>query len=384
MVTFSALVNLIFFSAIAVVLLKIVFRNNHAVLKLDIRFLLVCMLLILLRLFIPVESPLTRNIPVDRFYPDVYMFLKEPLVTVSGFKISILIILKSIWGIGIVFALIKLIFSYLMVKKKIRSLEKLENQDVINAVNEINSRVKRPAAFELMTSQDINTPCVFGILKPYIVIPPIEFTKEELDFVLKHEMLHFYRGDLFIKVFCEMLNVIYWWNPFVHMLCRLISDMQEINVDFKIIKKLPEAEQLDYSECLVKVARIREKKKQEKRWIVAFQKESPSAVHKRISLMLNNLEISKRKTAATVVLAGVILSLIILCPNVMIFEPYAIPSEDAEGTFGISDNIYYLKNADNTYSLYLDGECAGTLKEVYDENIRIYNSLEEAEAANRE
>lgn len=380
MITFSALVNIVLFSSLSVILLRIVFRDNKVVLKLDIRFLLICMVIILFRLLIPVESPITNNIPVSNIYPDIYMFLKEPFYVIKGIELNILLLLKLIWLSGAVFFLAKIARSYLMLRKMIGSFHYLDNINVTDTLQKVQKEYKRKRTkkFRIVTGEFGNTPFVFGIFMPYIVIPSLSYNDDEIYFILKHEMIHYYRGDLIVKLFCEILRAVYWWNPFVDMLENLINDLLEINVDFKIMKDLPEERKLDYSECLVKVARKRELSKIENRWILAFQKESPSAVRKRISLMLDNLEISKKKTAKSVMLSAVILALVVFCPNVLIFEPYSIAEEDAEGTFDLSeDNIFYIRNKDGSYSLYIDNEYAGTVNELLGENMMIYDSLEE-------
>lgn len=380
MITFSALVNIVLFSSLSVILLSIVFKDNKVVLKLDIRFLLICMVIILFRLLIPVESPITNNIPVSNIYPDIYMFLKEPFYVIGGMELNILLLLKLIWLSGSVFFLSKISRSYLMLRKMIGSFHYLDNISVNNTLQKVQKEYnrKRTKKFRIVTGEFGNTPFVFGIFRPYIVIPSLSYNDDEIYFILKHEMIHYYRGDLIVKLFCEILRAVYWWNPFVDMLESLINDLLEINVDFRIMKDLPEERKLDYSECLVKMAKKRELSKIENRWILAFQKESPSAVHKRISLMLDNLEIDKKKTAKSVMLSTVILALVVFCPNVLIFEPYSIAEEDAEGTFELSeDNAFYIRNKDGSFSLYIDNEYAGTVNEILGENMMIYDSLEE-------
>lgn len=380
MITFSALVNIVLFSSLSVILLSIVFKDNKVVLKLDIRFLLICMVIILFRLLIPVESPITNNIPVSNIYPDIYMFLKEPFYVIEGMELNILLFLKLIWLLGSVFFLAKIARSYLMLKKMIGSFHYLDNINVNDTLQKVQKEYsrKRTKKIRIVTGEFGNTPFVFGIFRPYIVIPSLSYNDDELYFILKHEMIHYYRGDLIVKLFCEILRAVYWWNPFVDMLESLINDLLEINVDFRIMKDLPEERKLDYSECLVKMAKKRELSKIENRWIMAFQKESPSAVRKRISLMLDNLEIDKKKTAKSVMLSAMILALVVFCPNVLIFEPYSIAEEDAEGTFDLSeDNVFYIRNKDGSFNLYIDNEYAGTVNELLGENMMIYDSLEE-------
>lgn len=382
MITFSALVNIVLFSSLSVILLSIVFKDNKVVLKLDIRFLLICMVIILFRLLIPVESPITNNIPVSNIYPDIYMFLKEPFYVIGGMELNILLLLKLIWLSGSVFFLSKISRSYLMLRKMIGSFHYLDNISVNNTLQKVQKEYnrKRTKKFRIVTGEFGNTPFVFGIFRPYIVIPSLSYNDDEIYFILKHEMIHYYRGDLIVKLFCEILRAVYWWNPFVDMLESLINDLLEINVDFRIMKDLPEERKLDYSECLVKMAKKRELSKIENRWILAFQKESPSAVHKRISLMLDNLEIDKKKTAKSVMLSTVILALVVFCPNVLIFEPYSIAEEDAEGTFDLKgDNSFYIQNQDGTYSLYLNGQYEITVTEIpNDESVKVFDCLDDA------
>ncbi len=77
MISFPALINIIFFSSIAIIILKIMFRNDNVVIFLDVRFLMLCLLLIMLRMFIPVEFPIVNRIPVYKIYPDIYRFLEN-------------------------------------------------------------------------------------------------------------------------------------------------------------------------------------------------------------------------------------------------------------------------------------------------------------------
>ena len=380
MITFSVLVNIFLFSSIAVAFLSIVLRNNRAILQLDVRFLLICMLGILFRLLIPIESPITRNIAIKRVFPDAYIFLKTPVMNEVGQSVSILTVLRMSWFIGAFIATIKLIYSYQSIGKTVKSFSEVTDLAIIDMVEQINAQRKKKKAFKLMTTDSVYTPFVFGIIKTYIVIPQFEISKEELRFVLKHEMMHYYRGDLIIKILSEILKAVYWWNPFVYLLNRLIAQMQEINVDFDVMRELTDLEKLDYSEILVKIAKIREKHKSENKWVVAFQKESPSAVRKRVNLMLENMEISKRKTLMSLMLSVVIVCQVVLCPNFFIFEPYSIPEEDAEGSVGLhDDDIFYLKNPDCTYSLYFNGQYKMNTKEIFDENIPVYYSLEEVD-----
>lgn len=378
MVTFSVVVNLLFFSSVAIVLLKYIFKDNKVILQLDTRFLMICMLVILCRMLIPVESPLTNNIAVSRVYPEVYIALKKPLISILESEISTIQVFKLIWLIGAMVRLIQLLYSYTRISRTIGACAEIKNSNMIEILEKVNRQYKHPVKFRLVHLEDGSTPCVFGIWKPRIVLTDIEVTEKELEFIFSHEMGHYYRGDLIIIMLREIFNAIYWWNPCAYMLNDLVAQTQEINVDFAIMRKLSQTEILDYSACLVKITRAREKSKREERWLMSFQKESTLVLTKRIDLMMDNLGISTKKTIASVLISVLMVSLIAICPNVIIFEPYAIAEEDAGESGGLRDGkMYYLKVGNNEYDLYINDEYVLTSEVILDKNIPVYLSIEE-------
>lgn len=383
MIRFSELVNMVILTGAVVVLLEIIFRNNNVILWLDVRLLLGCMLVVALRLFILADSPVASNIPIFKVYAEICWFLRDMLFYWKGISFSIMMLLQMLWIIGAVISILYRVRGYIVTQKRIRRYRRLRDPEFTGAVKRINEELGRKAKFHLVVSEELGTPCIFGIFRPYIGMPEIELKPEEIYLVLKHEMLHYYRGDMIIKILCEALRAVYWWNPFVYMLGDLVSSMQEINVDFRVVRGLSEMEQLEYVDCLVKVARNRVKRKRENRWEISFRKESPSEIHKRISLMLKNQEVSGKKTTASFLLSAGILCMIAVCPNIMTFEPYAIHEEDAVGTVGIKGGgICYVDNKDGTYDIYVDGQYFKTTKTLFDEDIPVYDTLEEAMGMN--
>ena len=378
MIRFSELINMVFLTGAAVVLLQIIFRNNNAILWLDARLLLGCMMAMVLRLFILADSPVSNNIPIFRVYPELCWFLRDTLFYWGGLSVSIMMLLQLLWAAGAVISGLYRTYGYFATKKRIRCYRWLRSSEFTGAVKRINKELGRKAKFRLVISKELSTPCIFGVFRPYIGIPEVELTPEEIYLVMKHEILHYYRGDMIVKILCEALKSVYWWNPFVYMLGDLIASMQEINVDFRIVRGLPEMEQMEYVDCLVKVARNREKRKRENRWAISFRKESPSEVNKRIRLMLKNQEISGKKTTASFLLSAVILCMIVIGPNILTFEPYAIHEEHVDGSVGVKGGeICCLDNKDGTYDIYVDGQYFKTVTEVFDEHISVYDNLEE-------
>lgn len=378
MIRFSELMNMVLLTGAAVVLLWLVCRNNRAILWLDVRLLMGCMLLMALRLFILVESPVSSSVAVLRVYPELCRRLREPRFHWLGGEANLMLLLKALWALGAAASGAYRAGMYCRTRRQIRRYRWVRRPEYAEAVRKVNRELGRKVKFRLVSSREVPTPCVFGVTRPYIAVPEMEFTREELYFILKHEMLHYYRGDMLVRVLCEALKAVYWWDVFAYMLARLVYEMQEVNVDFKVIEGLPAEEQLRYPDCLVKVSRKREVRRREDLWAIGFRKESPSEANKRISLMLGNQDMGGRKTTASLLLSAGLLCMVVLCPNMLTFEPYGIPDEHVEGSVGVTGGgICCLDNKDGTYDIYIDGQYYMTVMEIFDERVPVYDSLEE-------
>ncbi len=376
MVDFSMVVNLFLFSGATAVVMKYVFKDNKAILRLDTRFLLICMMVIVCRMLVPVESPFASNIAVSKVYPGLYKMLKETVVVGYLGEANMIEVFQFVWFGGAVIRLSYITFSYIRLSLTIRSYPEIKNPSMLEIMERVNRKHKHPVKFRLVSSEVGSTPCVFGIFKPCIVLTDIIVTEKDLEYIFSHEMGHYYRGDLLVIILREVFNAIYWWNPFAYMLNGLIAQAQEINVDFGVLRKLKEEETFEYTECLLKLSGSGGKDGE--RWLMSFRKEKPDLLNKRINLMIANLELSKRKTIASVLLTLVMIGLIGICPNVISLEPYGIPEADADGSIGLRDKgTYYFQNKYGTYDLYIDGEYVTTVYTIFDESIPIYYDIEE-------
>lgn len=380
MANFSALVNLVLFSSVATLLLVFIFKDNKVILQLDTRFLLICMALILCRMLIPVESPLTNNIALSKLYPEICLFLRQMISTELYEGISVLTLIKIIWPGGTIVISAWLVYSYTAISRKIRRYPEIKDPQVLELLDKVNQKYGHKKKFRLAHMEDGNTPCVFGVWRPYILIPDIEVTETELGYIFAHEMKHYYRGDLALKLLCEIFKAVYWWNPLSYVLCKLIAQAQEINVDFSIMRKLTEDNILEYSSCLIKLRRDQEDRKKEEKWLMGFQKESTMLLSRRIDLMMKNLEISRKKTVRSVTLSIVMVGLIVVCPNVISFEAYYIPEADVDSSVGMREDnkMFYLEKEDGTYEIYVNGKSYSLVDEIVYKNIPVYSDIEEA------
>ena len=75
-----------------------------------------------------------------------------------------------------------------------------------------------------------------------------------------HEYLHWTRKDLWKKLFLNVINIIFWWNPLAYLLCSDLSQIIELNCDNAMSQRYSELELLDYLDTLTYMAGGKRKK----------------------------------------------------------------------------------------------------------------------------
>lgn len=61
----------------------------------------------------------------------------------------------------------------------------------------------------------IATPIICGIIKPVILLPVNDYSKEELDVIFAHELMHCKHKDILWKQLCAFSRIVFWWNPLI-------------------------------------------------------------------------------------------------------------------------------------------------------------------------
>ena len=99
--------------------------------------------------------------------------------------------------------------------------------------------IKKDIPFYLLSS--ITTPALTIGLKPKMVLPSgitTTMNEERLAFTIKHEMMHYKRKDNFVSLILRILEAVYWFNPVVWLMSRLMIADMETACDSMVVKAL--------------------------------------------------------------------------------------------------------------------------------------------------
>ncbi len=107
-----------------------------------------------------------------------------------------------------------------------------------------------PLRENIFLSGKIETPAVYGVFKPRIVLP-LSYAEKDLEYVLAHEKTHIRRADNLWRLAAFFLAAIHWFNPFAWLfLKRFLGDL-ELACDECVVSKLDPEQRKQYALSLL-------------------------------------------------------------------------------------------------------------------------------------
>lgn len=108
---------------------------------------------------------------------------------------------------------------------------------------------------KLYKSQHIKSPVSFGIFRPVVLIPETDLSDTELKFIFLHEIYHHKHKDAFINILLNILSVLYWFNPLVHIMAEHLKLDTELYCDMCVTEK--SCDRMGYGKALLHMAKFR-------------------------------------------------------------------------------------------------------------------------------
>ncbi|TCK98124.1 beta-lactamase regulating signal transducer with metallopeptidase domain [Natranaerovirga hydrolytica] len=375
----SSFITVVFLCSLLITFIWFYLRDIDRMVQLGIKSIFAFIAIVAIRLVFPFEFSFSNTFASRYIMPNLMDILNTPAMNAFNKTFTILHVLFFVWVVGIIIAATATLKTFLQFGKIVKQLPILRDSKLENILHTITQDYKKPVSFQVIHSNLISAPMLYGFRSPKIIVPTMNLTYTEWYFILKHEIAHYYNRDLQIKLFVQVLRIIYWWNPFVYLFNNEIDKMLEIRADLEVTTNLSEDEKTKYLDCLLKVAKNLSLERHNY-YSVAFGNGKTSTLSQRFHLILGGYKRSKNKWLMTIVVT--ISLVILLCFSfIAVFEPYAIHPHHAANTFELKeDSSYLLINPNGGYDLYINHNFVATAQEIKDSysNLKIYNDVEEA------
>ena len=143
-------------------------------------------------------------------------------------------LLAAIWAVGAMSFLLYHIANYIIFKRKTKAY--CSNIDT-KVFDNILSDMKISFKPHLLECSKIASPMMIGFIKPAILLPNTDYSNDELTVILKHELTHYKRGDLWYKLLLVVANAVHWFNPFVYLMANAANRDLEYSCDDAVVKE---------------------------------------------------------------------------------------------------------------------------------------------------
>ena len=153
-------------------------------------------------------------------------------------------VVKYAWGIvmfsGVTAVIIIIVQAarYFIARRKLtKGTVCKEKKEATAIFKKIKKELNIKENVQLIYTENCDSPFTTGVFSPMIVLPyNTEYTVEQLDFILRHELTHIKNKDFIVKFIAIAVIALHWFNPICILLYFEICSMSEIHCDSETVK----------------------------------------------------------------------------------------------------------------------------------------------------
>ena len=97
----------------------------------------------------------------------------------------------------------------------------------------------------------VSSSMLTGFSRPVILLPEKHFEADELRLIFRHELIHFKRLDLFVKLLSVIAVSIYWFNPLIYWMCEAMQADGEASCDEAVCRTQDKENRRFYAEVII-------------------------------------------------------------------------------------------------------------------------------------
>lgn len=156
-----------------------------------------------------------------------------------------------IWGAGVAVFLIYQFACYFLFKRRaLRWSVPARRAETLGLFHAVKSKMPIRQDVTFLVSRAVESPLMIGLVRPVLLLPREDYGDDELTYILKHELTHFRRRDLWYKLFMIVANAIHWFNPLIWLMRRQAGADLELSCDDEVLDGSDAAQRRFYSETL--------------------------------------------------------------------------------------------------------------------------------------
>jgi len=186
----------------------------------------------------PVSSPVATPVPITR--------ATVPLTT----------IFSLVWILGIAAFLLYHFMGYFLFRRAVRRFSRpVEDERTLAIWNAVRREMHVARPIQLLSCKKVQSPMMTGFFLPVLLLPDTDYSDTGLHMILKHELVHYKRGDIWYKLLMICANAVHWFNPLVYFMVTASNQDLEMSCDSAVIQDADTASRKQYSETILAAVR---------------------------------------------------------------------------------------------------------------------------------
>ena len=153
------------------------------------------------------------------------------------YGVTSLVTFELVWVLGLIVWLLLRTIGWLKLQNNLKTNS--SEIDIVQILPDAKALINNSKASFYMT--DIpQAPFVTGLISSRIYLPKESFknyNKIQKICILKHELTHLQRKDLWVQILVEIIRAIFWFNPIVHIAWSAFRHDQELACDYQVLAK---------------------------------------------------------------------------------------------------------------------------------------------------
>lgn len=186
--------------------------------------------------------------------------IPEPLTTSitahekSNLRFTMLDMIAFIWiAVSLGFLCFHLIGYFYYQQQVQRGGKRIKDVRVMRQVYELKRELQIRSSVCVVAYSGASSPMMTGFLRPVVILPDVHYDGEKLYFILKHELIHWKRKDVSVKLLLAAANAVHWFNPLIWVMRKEAVIDMELSCDERVTQDAGYAVRKAYTETLLSV-----------------------------------------------------------------------------------------------------------------------------------
>lgn len=171
-------------------------------------------------------------------------------------------VLLVLWGTGALLFAGWQMYRYLAFHHVLEKSSHPAQRDTLLTVFEEQKRVLGITRdIPLRVTQAADCPMLAGFLCPALYLPDEALSEQDAAFIFRHELTHYKRGDLWLKLALVAARAVHWFNPLVQLMARFAQEDIELACDDAVVRGMDVDARRAYGETILRSVEAQVKKR---------------------------------------------------------------------------------------------------------------------------